>query len=285
MIIMDLSQILLASLYASFGKSDSHEVDENLIRHMALNSIRSNYTKFRREFGTELVIASDSGNSWRKDIFPLYKANRKKGRDESPFNWDLIFKSLNKIKDELDMFFPYCVMRIDRAEADDIIGTLANRFGNTQPFLIISSDKDFKQLHHNKMLKQWDPLNKKWIVEKNPELYLREHVLRGDVGDGVPNFLSSDSCLVEKVRQKPISSKSLEKWLKQSPSEFCDEKTIVNYNRNKSMIDLSSIPVEITEKIIERYEDYQKNPKDKSNLFQYFMENKLRSLMECIGEF
>ena len=202
MILVDLNQVMLSNLLMQLGNHTNAEIEEGMVRHMVLNSLRSYRTKFGPEYG-ELVIACDNTNYWRKQYFPYYKANRKKARENSDLDWKAVFECLNKIRQELKEFFPYKVVDIESAEADDIIGTIANNYGSELDFgekiLILSGDKDYIQLHKYSNVKQYDPTRKKWVTHNDPQQYLKEHILRGDSGDGVPNVLSSDNCFVVRL--------------------------------------------------------------------------------------
>jgi len=280
---MDLSQVMIATLMVQLGNHTNADVDENLLRHMILNSIRANKMKFGPEYG-ELVIAADAKHSWRKDVFPYYKANRKRDRDASELNWNLIFESLNKIRDELKSVFPYRVIKLDGAEADDVIATLVkNRPHDFDKVLILSGDKDFQQLQQYANVKQYSPVLKKFITCKNPSAFLKEHIIRGDVGDGIPNFLSADDSLVTGTRQKPISSKKLEVWLKTFPIEFCTQDMLRGFKRNQQLVDFEYIPAEIEAAILEEYKNEAN--KDRTKLFDYFITNKLKNLVESINDF
>lgn len=258
------------------------QLDESMLRHMVLNSIRSNVVKFRSEYG-EMVIACDNFNYWRRQLFPYYKANRRKAIEKSELDWKTIFESLNRIRSEIKEFFPYRIIEVETAEADDIIATLSARFSNHEKILILSGDKDFVQLQRYKNVSQFDPVRKKKISHADPLAYLKEHILRGDAGDGVPNFLSSDNCLVVGERQKPITKIKLEKWLNLQPEKFCDENMLRNFKRNEQLIDLEKIPVDIKEKIVTMYDNYELNPRN--NLYKYFMKNNLKYLLENVGDF
>jgi hypothetical protein len=283
MIIIDLSQVMIATLMAQLGNHTNAEVDENLLRHMVLNSIRANKVKFSSEYG-EFVIAADGKMSWRKEFFPYYKANRKRDRDASELNWNLIFESLNKIRDELKTYFPYRVIHLDGAEADDVIATLVkNRTNGMEKTLILSGDKDFQQLQRYANVKQYSPVLKKFITCKNPEAFLKEHIIRGDVGDGIPNFLSSDDSLVTGTRQKPIASKKLESWLSADPVEFCTESMLRGFKRNQQLVDFDFIPKEIERAILDEYA--AQADKGRGQLFNYFVTNKLKGLTEAINDF
>ena len=286
MLILDLNQVMISNLMVSLNREP--DVNEDLVRHMILNSIRMYRQKFSAEYG-ELIIACDDKNYWRKDIFPYYKAHRKEDRSKSTHDWNKIFECLNKIRDELKQYFPYKVIQIERAEADDIIGVLTKKFGvylnnkSTEKVLILSGDKDFGQLQKYLNVDQYSPVLKKWIRIQDPHRFLREHIMKGDRGDGIPNFLSEDSCIISKKRQKPLASKKIDMWIDLEPEKFCDDQMLKNYRRNEALVDLEQVPDEVSEKILEQYENYK--PAKRSGLLNYFIKNRLKNLMDVIGEF
>jgi len=295
MILIDFNQTLISNLMSQIGSNPNAEISEDLIRHMVLSTILSYKKKFSGDYG-ELIFCADDKNYWRKKIFPYYKANRKKFRDTSKFDWNLIFTTLNKIRDEIKEVFPYLVIQIESAEADDIIGTLSRYsqhndleqvglFTEPKPLLIISGDKDFLQLQKYSNIKQYSPLQKRYLISDDPKKFLLEHIMLGDSGDGVPNFLSQDSVFVtEGVRQKPVRKTKLKEWLeKERPEDFCDEVMLRNYKRNEKLIDLDQTPSDIQEKIISAYES--KKTGDKRKMMNYFVVNKLKYLIDSISEF
>ena len=283
MIIMDLSQVMISNLMIQLGNHTNAEIEEDLLRHMILNSVRAYNVKFKHEFG-EMIIACDAGNNWRKQIFPYYKANRRKNREKSEINWTAVFETLNKVRDELKDYFPYRVIRVDGAEADDVIGTLAQNYGNThEKILILSGDKDFVQLQCYMNVQQFDPVQKKWRKTNDVDKFMKEHIIRGDIGDGVPNFLSADDTFVVGARQKPISQKKLDQWLEADPKDFCDEKMLRGYLRNQQLVDLNFIPPDIKKEVLEQYE--QQAGKGRDKLFNYFIDRRLKLLVESINEF
>lgn len=280
MILLDFSQVCLSGILASGNKDFS----EDLIRHMVLNSIRGFKSRFS-DYG-ELVICCDDKNYWRKQTFPYYKANRKKNRDESSLDWNLIFNTLNTIKEEIKENFPYIVIQIETAEADDIIASIVERYGNSnEKIMIVSGDKDFSQLQRYKNVEQYSPITKKFIRVEDPMAYLYEHVIRGDAGDGVPNILSRDDVFVVGVRQRPLTTKKVKAYIDEMNRGIVpfDGEIKRNYMRNIHLIDLSRIPDNIRKQVIEMYSSYEK--KDKSKLLNYFIKNKLKNLMSDIQEF
>ena len=282
---MDYSQVMLSNIMVQLGNHTNAQVDESMCRHMVLNSIRMYKTKFGAEYG-KMVIACDSTNYWRRQLFPYYKANRKKSQAASELDWKAIFECLNKIRDEITEYFPYTTIRSDTAEADDVIATLCREYGNTnEKILILSGDKDFQQLQRFMNVKQYNPVMKKFVICNDPDKFLKEHIIKGDSGDGIPNFLSDDNCLVTGVRQKPITQKKLDSWVNKTPEEFCDSLTqLRNYKRNQQLIDLNMIPDVVYKQIIDSY-TAQQDKKTNPNLMNYFISNRLKNLMENMNEF
>jgi hypothetical protein len=286
MLILDFSQVLMSNVAVNF--SFHQQLEEDLLRHQVLNTLRFIRSKFHREYG-ELVIAFDDRQYWRKEFYPYYKAQRVKEKVKSPIPWDIVFSFLTKFKLELKEFFPYIVIQIPGAEADDIIGTLCSAFGeevlNTTPIKIVSGDKDFVQLQKYCNVSQFDPVHKKDIVTGSPVERLKEHIMRGDAGDGVPNFLSPDDCFVSGKRQKPIREKTLKEWVKQDPKSFCSDTTYKYYQRNERLIDLSNTPDQIRDMVMKEYNTQAQEPKSRHHLLNYFIQNKLRNLLESISDF
>ena len=281
MILVDLNQVLLAGLMAQIANQKG-KLDEHLIRHMVLNIIRTHVKNFKAEYG-EVVLCCDNRKYWRKEYFPFYKANRKKTRDKSDLDWHLIFDMLSKFKAELKENFPYKVIDVEGAEADDIIGTLVPRQAAHEKILILSSDGDFLQLQmYGNNVKQYNPSQKKYVKSEDAILELKEKIIRGDKGDGIPNIFSPSDCFVRDLRQKPITQKIIDKYLNESPDKWNDELALTGFSRNETLIDLRFIPTEIKEKIINTYEETKPA---KGKLLNYFIEHKLKNLMEVIEEF
>ena len=249
---------------------------------MILSTLLFYRRKFRDQYG-DLVICCDSKKSWRKDIFPFYKANRKSTRAKDDIDWNGIFEVINSITQDLKSKFPYAVISVDQAEADDIIGVLAKNYYRNEKIMIVSSDKDFLQLQKYYNVEQYSPTQKKLLQSNSPYQYLKEHIMKGDRGDGIPNFLSDDDTYVTDKRSKKILKTKLEAWINLDPIEFCNEKMMRGWKRNQQLVDLSHTPQDIKQKIVDQYDTYEYNQRDK--LLNYFIQNKLRNLIEHIGDF
>ena len=278
---------MISNLMVQINGRNAVELNEDLVRHMVLNSLRGHNKKFRKEYG-EMVIACDSKNVWRREIFPNYKAGRKATREKSQHDWDAIFSMLHTIKDEIRSFLPYKVIELETAEADDIIATLVKRTQNEvgpnhkKKILILSGDKDFIQLH-GPNVKQYNPVLNKFVGKgEDPTIYIKEHILKGDRSDGIPNVLSDDNVFIEGRRQRPLSKKKIESWVNEVFMTFTEEEQ-KNYNRNRKLIDLSCIPPELEEKIINEFIDVKVASRDK--ILNYFITKKLKTLIEVIDEF
>lgn len=293
MIVVDYNQTAISSLMANLAGRRDVEVNIPLVRHMIINALRSYRKKFGPEFG-DMVIACDNRHYWRRQYFPNYKANRKKSREDSGFDWNSIFEALHLVRAELTEHFPYPVIDVDGAEADDVIATLAeySQTSNTdgllpsqEPFLVLSGDHDFNQLQKWGNVKQYAPVQKKFIkLTETPEAVLMEHIIMGDKGDGVPNILSDDDTFVNGDRQRPIRKDKLAEWKTQKPEEFItSDEMWRNYQRNRELVDLSRIPEDIKESIIDSYEKQKGG--DRSGLLNYFIANRMTQLIELVDEF
>ena len=279
-----MNQISLASVMMHLNITKRDSVDTGIVRHMILNSLRMYRQSYFKEFG-ELVICYDSKNYWRREYFPEYKAGRRKSRETSSHDWNDIFECLNAIKSEIRENFPYKVLEVYGAEADDIIAALCGEleFDNGKT-LILSGDKDFIQLHRFKNVKQYSPITKKFINGEDPTEYLYQHILKGDSSDGVPNVLSPDNTFVDGLRQRPLSKKKISEWAGPLCEQVLPNDELKrNYQRNKKLIDLQETPKELHLECIRTYQDAPEG--DRSKLLNYFIKNRLNDLMENIGDF
>jgi len=279
-----MNQISLASVMMHLNITKRDSVEPGMVRHMILNSLRMYRQMFNEEYG-ELVICYDSKHYWRRDYYPEYKASRKKTRDSSGHDWDDIFEFLNMMKEEIKDNFPYKVLEVYGAEADDIIATLCQEleFDNGKT-LILSGDKDFVQLQKYRNVTQYSPITKKFVNGIDPNEYLYEHVLKGDTGDGVPNVLSPDNTFVDGLRQKPLSKKKIAEWAGPMCEQMLPNDEVKrNYQRNKKLIDLRESPIELFMECKKAYDEAPEG--DRSKLLNYFIKNRLQELMNSIGDF
>lgn len=280
MILMDFSGIAVATI--AVNKVN----DENMLRHMMLNSVRMYNKKFRDQYG-QMIICCDGANNWRRGYFPQYKANRRKSHDDSGFDWAEAFRIMHKVKDEIKENFPYKVIHLEGCEADDIIGTMVEHtqeFGQYEEVMIVSSDKDFLQLQKYDNVRQWSHILKKEIKDPHPKLNLIDKILSGDTGDGVPNVLSGDDTFVNGERQTPLSKKK-----KQAIIEDLSDGELLyaaswyrNYQRNETLIDLTKTPNDLKNKIVDEFWITVFN---EGKALPYLINNNMKQLIGSVEEF
>lgn len=298
MILIDYSQIALAAILtfqADLKSGDSAKIVD-LIRHVTLSSIKSYKKKYGKQYG-EVVICCDGRKYWRREVFEHYKANRKKARDASPLDWKLIFDTLTQMRMDIAEHFPYRVIHIERAEADDIIAVLAKYTQDnllaqvglveeSQKVLILSSDHDFIQLQKYPNVTQWSPNVKKFVKvtdAERKEKYVTHIVKAGD--DGIPNILSPDDIFIQEgVRQKPVSAKRLAEFMELGIDACKNDTERRNWHRNRQLIDFECIPQDVEQDIVSAYLN-TKVSGDKMSALKYLMNHRCRLLIEEIEDF
>ena len=279
MIVIDMNQISVASLMMHLHMNKG-ELEEDMVRHMILNSVRMYRTMFNEDYG-EIVLAYDSRAYWRREVFPQYKSNRRKNREEDDKDWDSIFGVLNNIKEEIKEFLPYKVVEVYGAEADDVIATLCKHY-QSEKIMIVSGDKDFIQLQKYNNVSQYSPITKKLVIGVDAVVYIKEHILKGDKSDGIPNVLSPDHTFTDDLRQRPLTSKKMKSILAQDIDDLNDE-VKRNYQRNDKLINLDNVPEKLEGNILDDFKSATCG--DRSKLLDYFIDKRLKSLTEQIGEF
>lgn len=298
MLLIDYSQVALANIFQfqSDLKKDSSSPDAiNIIRHAVLTGIKSYKKKYGSEYG-EVVIACDGTQYWRRDIFPYYKAGRKKAREKSDLDWKLIFNTISDIRDDLSQHFPYKVLHFNHIEADDIIAVLSKwtqtngmmdlgMFEEKQPTMIISSDGDFIQLHKYDNVRQWNPMMKKLVKNGDPKSALLEKIATGDAGDGIPGVLSDDAVLVtEGARQKPLVKARREEFTKTGRDACRTDQERRNWDRNNALINFEQIPENISSTIVNTYNSV-KPQTDKMAIYNYLVKHRCRLLLDELESF
>lgn len=285
LMIVDFSQIVISTITSTFRPTETLSTD--LIRHVVLNTIRSNVLRNKREY-PHIVLATDKGPYWRKLIADYYKGHRANLREESAFDFKAIFEAMNIIREELIQHFPYKTMQIPGVEADDIAGVLVHRLGHLYSrILLISSDGDWAQLQKFRNVKQFSPMQKKWVLPKHgsAHLHLIEKVIKGDPKDCISSIKSvSDHLLSMKgTRQKSIYQKELDIWMHEPVDKWAtDQFTIDRYNENLKLLDLSLIPDNIGDQIIEAF---NKPVANGATIFNYLAKHRMKELLGKADEF
>lgn len=297
MIIIDYSQVSIAAI--TLFKNELHKSDDevrNIIRHVILSSILTYKKKYGQEYGN-VVIACDGRKYWRKGIFPYYKGSRKKNREKSDLNWTLIFDIIAEIKQDLIDYFPYKVVNVQRAEADDVIAVLCEWtqtnelqegiFEDPQKVVIISSDGDFLQLQQWDNINQYSPNVKKLLHLNKRELHEKKitHIVKGDSGDGIPSILNKDDVLItEGIRQTPVSAKRLAEFIEQGKDACRTDEERRNWDRNEQLVSFDFIPKDIKEEIVNTYLACT-SKRDSMRMMNYLMNKKCRLLLDELNNF
>lgn len=278
----------------------SQQENADLIRHVVLNSILSIRKKYKKSIYGNLVIALDGRKYWRRDIFPYYKAARKKARDASKIDWNFVFGVINEVSADLEKLFPYKVVHVAEAEADDIIAVLtkytqthelvnSGMYPEPQHVLVISEDTDFIQLNKYDNFKLYHPRKKKMAIKPSATGLLeftREHISKGDAGDGIPSILSDDDHFVkeEKVRAKSMTAKRLEEFIRIGRDACLNDTEKRNWDRNARLVDFDFIPKQIEDSIIEAYKN-SNVVSDRGLIFNYLVKHRCRQLLDSLEDF
>lgn len=296
-ILIDFSQVVLSSCYAySKELSVSHadkENAKNIVRHVILNQLRYYNAKYREHYG-KLIVCCDGKNYWRKEYFKFYKESRKKARAEDDMDWKLIFEIVSESIEDLKENFMFPVIKVQRAEGDDVIAILSKYFQNnemvedgfflhSQDILVVSSDKDLVQLQKYPNVKQLSPRTKHLVEEGNPLVYLHEKVIRGDRGDGIPSIINDEDLYVTDKKATPLTKKKFS-ILCESGYDKCDDVKIKErWKMNRMLIDFDYIPADVETAILESYKEPIKGNRVK--IFNYMLKHNLHQLLNLISDF
>lgn len=276
MILIDLSQTLYSVLLQN--KKELQEL--GYARSAIFTTLLSYKKKFGRNYGTPVLAVDSSTGYWRREVFPPYKANRKKEREKSKIDWENVRNIAMTVTEELKEVLPWKVVQVHRAEADDIIGVLALEYGD-RDCLILSSDKDYKQLHIKEGVVQYSPILKKWVNTNDPHGDLMELILSGDASDGIPNIKSDDDCFVDGRRQVPVTAKFKKDFLANKGRFYRDHKA--NYDRNELLVDMTKIPDDIRQAILQEYRTPINGNINK--LYKFLVNNRMSMVLSDIDLF
>lgn len=300
MILVDWSQCVIAGITGFRGdiEKSQGEHKENIIRHVILSMLLSYRQKYSKKYGN-LVICVDSGTYWRRDYFKFYKGKRKKDREESDFDWGFVFKTMDSVLEELEENFQYKIVKVDKAEADDVIAVMAKwsqendledgMFEEPKPLLIISSDNDFLQLQEYPNVNQWSPKMKKLLklTKKEVQEKRNEHVIHGDGGDGVPNVLCKD----DHFMNPPETTKKLMPKIKLALNEYLtkgspvpSDEIVRNIQRNKTLVLFENIPQEVSDNIVTTYEQFQPRG-NRQKIYNFLIKKRCSRLIQNCQDF
>lgn len=269
--LVDLQPLMIVS----YVTIPDEEKAYSRFRNNFFDRLFGNILDFTKQYGA-IVLCAEGGRNWRKDIYPEYKANRHKVQrsEKEQKDHDQMLEWFNTLTNEIITNKVFRVLKVDGAEADDIIGLLA--YNASVPTLIVSSDKDFQQCQVNPHVKQWGTVKREFIKCEDPKDFLIEHIVRGDSTDNIPNIRKP--LYKEGVPKDTTRLAVTKKFLAEFKQGLNYEKHAERYVENKKLIDLNEIPSNIKGAIIEAVGEEWKC--DTTMAINYFKDNNLGRFAE-----
>ena len=265
-LLIDFNNLSIRNVFQSKDMINNPAPDWGLHKHSLIQSIFYNIRKFNP---SEVILAVDDKNCWRKKVYPEYKAHRKDKKDNDIFPWDEYQIYINSFLEDIKATFPFMVIQVSYSEADDVIGVLAKHIPSDK--VVVTADSDYIQLMSIPKLKLFNPLKDKFVINDNPKMSLMVKILAGDSGDNIPNIKPR---LGPKTAEKLIINNEVESFI-------ADNKLTENFVRNQKLIDWNYIPEILKSKIIETYSNYKLNTT--SDIFGFMIRHRLRKHLEDIS--
>ena len=263
-LIVDISNLAYRALYAIIYSSPTDNGKFELWKHTFLNSIFYVIKKFNP---TRVIFAEDGSKNWRYDVYPQYKWERKIKKEKSDIRWDKFYEVLNELLEDIKIVFTNIIsLKVDRSEADDVISVMSREI--KYKIIIVSGDNDFNQLLSQRV-RQYKPITETFVECINTQKALQLKLLVGDKGDSIPNL------------RPRLGIKTAASILESGLEAFLDSNTVLreNYERNKKLIDLTCIPSEICDGIINKFDEYQISPIDMNLLLKFFNKHRLQKIL------
>lgn len=288
MILIDYSGLVLNNVFSYFGNQPeaSEHKDDNLLRHIIMNSFLNVAIKFKKDYGKITICVDSRDTYWRKQYFPNYKIKRKP-QDNKLFDFKWCRNFMDTMIDDLKEYSIYNIIEESGAEADDIIAVLAKNLIEKENVLIVSGDSDFFQLQkYNStccnQIKQVKYDLTTFFKVDDAEEYLTDKVIRGDSGDSIPNILSADNVFKDGIRQT-IMSKKRYQAIRDADETILTEEVLRNWKRNNRLINFDAIPSDLQKNIWDNFNLYV--PKERYKMVSYFNKYDLKMLLEEINKF
>jgi len=263
-LIIDYNNI---SLMACFSKDCGMQTDEPNYRiweFMVFERIYDYIRKFKNI--TEVIIAQDNKQYWRRKYWPRYKEKRAEQKEKMDVDWDTFYSYMNKLFIDIKNHFPFKCINIKYCEADDTIGHLGLTLN--RDIVILSSDSDYKQLL-TKRVKCFSPYTQKYLECKDPEKFLLESCLMGQAKDAIFNVITPEDYPIE-LRKPGFGPKKLETWISTGLDIMLNKKIKYNkptykgevlpkdrFHRNQVLMDFRKIPKVLTKEIDVTYNTYE----------------------------
>jgi 5'-3' exonuclease len=294
-VVLDGHNLIFRTVFIAHAENKKQKTEDPgyiYWKHVFLSELKFMVEKHKP---TRFIIVFDSKlGSWRKNIYPEYKANRKIARELSKVDFKEFFKVSNPfLKDLKDVFCNLEILEFDGIEGDDIIAVLCQNF--KEKITIISTDKDFHQLQVFKNVKQYEPKKKQMVNVLNPKISLEQKIIGGDENDNIPaivprcgkvkvaNIMSSDlisNIYDEEYLKEEENVKAIVKKYKINPEEIKK-----NLQRNTELIDLKFIPKDISEKILKTLREPNTKKFDGRKFMSFLVEHRMGNLVEKMQDY
>jgi 5'-3' exonuclease len=250
---------------------------------MALHLTLASTNMVVRNHKIDHVVFLLEGKSWRKSIYPQYKAHRavatqtltEAEKEENEMFWETYDVFTTYLKEKTNC----SVLRHPEAEADDLIARFISLHPNDS-HVIVSSDSDYLQLisdtvhQYNGVTNELITLdgyfkdNGKQVLNKDktpkllegaPDYLLFKKIIRGDSGDnvfsaypgvrekGTKNSVGISEAFEDRTAQGyKWNNFMLQRWTDHNGQEH---RVKDKYELNKTLIDLTAQPQDIKDKV------------------------------------
>ena len=270
---MDAANMYMRCLHvAPYDPTDDNFTIYKCLLMQSLKTTLQNFNNIDR-----VIICQEGFKNWRKEVYPLYKANRVEGREASIIDFDKFYEVNNKfIKDFANIAQNFQFLQVPNCEADDLIASIT-KYKQDVNIIVQSSDRDFYQLFKYNNYKQWDAIKKQYISVVDPENYLTEKIILGDAGDNVPRISGLKYRQGPKFIEKNVLP-DLDKWLTETDCK--DE-----WERNYKLIAFDAIPEELSSAIVEQVNTWQKGKFDARAYYNFMLDNKMASQIDFVTDY
>ena len=267
-VLIDVSNLTMRCLFSQMPGPEEQEFSIFKLTFMA------SFMKLLKTLEPERVICLQDSESWRKQVYPEYKANRAAKREQSVVNFDVFFPVLEKfINDIADSFKNIPFVKIPYAEADDCIATIVKNHPDWD-IINVSSDRDFYQLFKYPNYRQWDAMKHTFIEGLDPDVELMVKILTGDSSDNIPGLKRG----IGPKRALKIINEDVNQWIE-------NEKLQPEYERNMKLISFDCIPKEIELAINDVINNLTYGEPDTKKYFKFIQMSGLAELMNTFTDY
>lgn len=238
------------------------------------NAFLTSLCKSVRQFApNKIVFCMEGFQNWRRDVYANYKCSRADGRAESPVDFDAFFKMNNEFIDDLSKCLQNCLfLKVLHLEADDLIA-LTTKYMKNWDITLISTDKDFYQLHKYQNFKQWDPIKNRFIQVIDPNVALMQKIITGDKSDDIPQL------------KKGVGPKTVEKILIEGLQDWLIKNDLQKrFDENRRLIDFDFIPQEFHQTAIGILQNWRQGKFDGREFYNFIVKHNLGAALEMLDE-